>query len=188
MADETKQVEETGEVAETTEAQETTPTIEELSSQIAELSKLDETRKNEIAGLNRANTEAATKYQDLLKTTETDKQTKERLDKEKFAQDEADRTARLQEITDSKSELNQLKIQAVAFKNGYTEEDLELLKFNTPEEVENHFKWTQARDLKTKESTLSEIEKNRTGNREILNDTKQTEQLTLLEQKIINRR
>ena len=168
MPDETTHVDNsTDKVVDDTNAN-TTPTLEELMATIAEQTKTIETQGTKISGLDSANSKKQTAYDELLKTTETDKQTKERLDKEKFAQDEADRTARLQEITDSKAELNQLKIQAVAFKNGYTEEDLELLKFNTPDEVENHFKWTQARDLKTKESTLSEIEQNRSGNREII--------------------
>ena len=146
--------------------------IEELTKQVAELSKLDETRKNEIAGLNRANTEAATKYQDLLKSTETDKQTKDRLDKEKFTQDEADKQSRLKEISDTKTELNQLKIVKEAFKYGYTEEDLGFLKFNCPEDVEKHFKWTEARDLKIKEGTVQRLLDSHSGKPEGYNNIK----------------
>jgi hypothetical protein len=54
MADETEQVQKTGEVAETTAAQET-PTLETLQEQMQQLAEANEKQKNEIAGLNKAN-------------------------------------------------------------------------------------------------------------------------------------
>ncbi len=139
------------------------PTIEELTKQVAELTKLDETRKNEIAGLNRANTEGATKYNELLKSTETDKQTKEREQAERLALEETERTARLKEKSDTIAEINQLKIEKEAALLGYNKEDLELLNFKSPEDVLNHHKWQEARDLKTKEETAKNILDNNSG-------------------------
>jgi uncharacterized protein YeeX (DUF496 family) len=171
MADETKQVEETGEVAETTEAQETTTplTIEELSSQVAELSKLDETRKNEIAGLNRANTEAATKYQDLLKSTETDKQTTERLVEEQKTAYEKEQNDFLNSKAEFSKKENNFNVRVKALELGFTAEDIEMLDFNSIESVEKYKTFLDSKLQTSNEDQTKKIETALSGSRDNLN-------------------
>ncbi|MCP4267046.1 MAG: hypothetical protein GY777_15995 [Candidatus Brocadiaceae bacterium] len=162
MADETKHVDNsTDTVVDDTKA---IPTVEELQKQllekdnlIAEANKTIETQGTKISSLDSANSKKQNDYNDLLKSTETDKQTKEREQAERLALEETDRQARQKEKAETIAELNKLKIDTVAYKLGYTEEDLKLLNFKTPEDVANHHKWQEARDTRIKEDTAKNI-------------------------------
>jgi hypothetical protein len=175
MTDETPEqviepiVEETQETTETT-----TPTLEELTKQVAELSKLEETRKNEISGLNRANTEAEKKYQELLKKTETETETKEREARERAELEQK----RLDELTTRESKTIQMenalnvKLKAVELGLGDKLESITKLGINTVEGVELYKAHIEEITESVKSNTVSDIEKNRTGNREILTGNK----------------
>ncbi len=81
-----------------------------------------------------------------------------------------------------------LKINNVALSLGYTPEDLEVLKFKTPEEVKSHFEWSKARDEATTARLTKEFESGISGARDQYNSTTKTDELSPLEKKIISRR
>jgi len=147
-------------VAETQETTiETTPTLEELTKQVAELTKSNETQKNEIAGLNRANTESATKYNNLVKQHETEAERKTReAEENKIAEQE-----RLDGLTTREASLiekeNALLVKEKAVELGFNAEDrLKLAKMgiNTVAGVELY---KADRDL-IKEQANTETAKN----------------------------
>ncbi len=181
MDDETKQDDESGKVAETTETQETTteeatPTLEELTKQVAELTKLDETRKNEIAGLNRANTDGATKYQELLKSTETDKQTQEREAKEKQAAYEKDQTDFLTSKAEFAKKENDFNVRVKALELGFTADDIEALGFSSVESVEKYKTFLDTKLSASKEMQATKIESALSGARTSYNSEGKTSQ------------
>ncbi len=181
MDDETKQDDESGKVAETTETQETTteettPTLEELTKQVAELTKLDETRKNEIAGLNRANTDGATKYQELLKSTETDKQTQEREANEKQAAYEKDQTDFLTSKAEFAKKENDFNVRVKALELGFTADDIEALGFSSVESVEKYKTFLDTKLSASKEMQTTKIESALSGARTSYNTEGKTSQ------------
>ncbi len=171
MPDETTEqvIEPTVEETQETTTEETTPTLEELTKQVAELTKLDETRKNEIAGLNRANTDGATKYQELLKSTETDKQTQEREAKEKQAAYEKDQTDFLTSKAEFAKKENDFNVRVKALELGFTADDIEALGFSSVESVEKYKTFLDTKLSASKEEQTKNIETALSGSRESIN-------------------
>ena len=186
MADETEQAR-AGEVAETTEAQPTV-TIETLQEQMQKLAEANEKQKSEIAGLNKANSTQKNAYDELLKNTETEAQTKAREADEARQQAENDRNDFLNQKAEFSKRENEFNIKLKASELGLNLEVVNKLGFNTIEQLEAYKETlTEVREQAGQE-TAKNIEKELSGKRESFDSSKQTEQLSPLEMKIINRR
>ena len=166
----------------------TTPTLEDVLKQNTELLKTLEQRTNELKGTDKKLGEINNQFTDFRNQHETDKQKTEREAVEAKELRDQEILRNTEELTTTKTELNQLKINNVALSLGYTPEDLEVLKFETPEEVKSHFEWSKARDEATKERLTKEFESGLSGKRETYHNTTKTDELSPLEKKIISRR
>jgi hypothetical protein len=166
----------------------TTPTLEDVLKQNTELLKTLEQRTNELKGTDKKLGEINNQFTDFRNQHETDKQKTEReaIEAKELRDQEILRNS--EELTNTKTELNQLKIDNVAISLGYTAEDLAVLKFKTPEEVNSHFEWSKARDEATTERLTKEFESGLSGARDQYKSVTKTDELSPLEQKIINRR
>lgn len=173
MADETEQANVAGEVAETTETQETQPTMEELQTKLDEFNKLEETRKKEIAGLNKAISEQKNNYDELLKKTETEAETKAREANEAQEAREREKNEFLTTKAEFEKEKTMFNVSKEALSLGYTIEDVEVLGFSSVEQVQKHKAWTDARLEQNKTDTTKNIEKELSSeNRQTYNSNK----------------
>ena len=166
----------------------TTPTLEDVLKQNTELLKTLEQRTNELKGTDKKLGEINNQFTDFRNQHETDKQKTDRelIEAKVIRDQEILRDAK--ELTDTRTELNQLKIDSIAKDFGYTKEDLEVLKFKSPEEVKSHFEWSKARDEATTARLTKEFESGISGARDQYNSTTKTDELSPLEKKIISRR
>jgi len=185
MEDETKQDIESGEVA-NQEAQET-PTMETLQEQMQKLAEANEKQKNEIAGLNKANSTQKNAYDELLKKSETEAETKTREATEAQLKADAERNDFLNQKAELSKKENDFNIKLKAVELGLDLTTIDNLGFTTTEQLEAYK--TTIDNLKEQAGleTAKKIENSLSGKRESLN-SKQTEQLSPLEMKIINGR
>ncbi|MCP4254845.1 MAG: hypothetical protein GY775_15860 [Candidatus Scalindua sp.] len=156
-------------VAETEEAKTEQPTLEEWQTKMDELIKSNETQKNEIAGLNKANSTQKTAYDELLKQHETEAETKTREANELKELQEKERTSFYNEKSTFEQERTKWEVEKKAFDMGFTAEDIEQLKFSSVEHVESTRAYLDAKIQSSKDEQTKEIETALSGNREQVN-------------------
>lgn len=149
--------------------QETQPTLEELQAQLQEFSKLEETRKNEIAGLNKAISTQKNAYDELLKKTETEAETKAREAKEANELREKEQNDFLTQKAEFAKQENAFNVKVKALSLGFTEDDIEQLKFTSVEHVESTRAYLDNKIQTTKEQQAKEVESALSGKRENIN-------------------
>ncbi len=147
-----------------------TPTIEELLKSNEELIKSIETQKKEIAGINKANTTFKAQYDELLKKTETEAETKQREAKELQEQAEQERNEFLNKKAEFSKKENEFNVKVKALGLGFTEEDIEQLKFVSVEHVESTRAYLDAKLEATKEETAKNILDSHSGKPEGYNN------------------
>ncbi|MCP4264607.1 MAG: hypothetical protein GY777_03365 [Candidatus Brocadiaceae bacterium] len=135
----------------------TTPTLEDVLKQNEALMKSIETQKKEIAGINKTNTAFKTQYDDLLKSTETDKQTAERLANEKKLEYEKEQSDFLTSKAEFSKKENEFNVRVKALELGFTAEDITQLNFGSIEQVESTRAYLDAKITATKEDTAKNI-------------------------------
>lgn len=159
--------------AEPQEPVQDTPTVEELLAERDELKKTLEQRTNELKGTDSTLGKLRNEFDEFRKSKETEDETKAREIKEAQERAEQEKQNFYTEKSTFETERNKWQVEKKAFDLGFTAEDIEALKFTSIEHVESTRAYLDAKVQATKEDTLNNIEKSRTGNREIL--TGQTE-------------
>ncbi len=142
------------------------PTIEELTKQIADLAKANETQKTEIAGLNSANSKEVNKYNELVQKHETDKEreSREKLEAAKVEQDRLDGLTTREATLIEKENSLLVKEKAVEL-NFSTDERKAMLNMgiNTVEGVIAYRSILDDYGIKLKEETAQNIIKSHSG-------------------------
>jgi len=189
MAEETKQDLESGEVANQEAQEQPTITVEQLQEQMQKLAEANEKQKKEIAGLNNANSTQKNAYDELLKKTETEAETKAREAQETREQAEAERNDFLSQKADFARKENVFNIKLKSSELGLNLDTVEKLGFTTTEQLEAYKLTLDEMKQQAGIDTAKKIEDSLSGKRESLSsEVKKTEQLSPLEMKIINGR
>ena len=163
-------------VEETTETTETnTPTLEDVLKQNEELTKSIETQKKEIAGINKANTNFKTQYDELLKQNETESETKARELKEANDTADQERNDFLNQKAEFSKKENDFNVRVKALEMGFTADDIKALGFSSVESVEKYKTFLDAKIQTSKEAQTQEIESKLSGARPTLNNSNSSE-------------
>jgi predicted RNase H-like nuclease (RuvC/YqgF family) len=148
--------------------EQTTPEID-YKTEYETNKALVEKLKADNAGLDRKIGELSNAQKELLKKTETADETaeRERLDREN--KDKEERILRDKEKTETLSEINKLKVEREALKQGFTDEEIEELGFKDIESVTKYKAFMDRKILLAEERKTKNIESALSGNRDSLN-------------------
>jgi predicted RNase H-like nuclease (RuvC/YqgF family) len=161
-----EQVETQATATEQVESQEIDYKTEYENSQ-ASIEKL----KADNAGLDRKIGELSTAQTELLKKTETAAETKARETLDRETKEKEERVLRDKEKTETLSEINKLKVEREALKQGFTDEDIELLGFKDVESVTKYKTFLDSKLQASSEDQTKKIETALSGSRDNLNGT-----------------